>query len=196
MDVENLSRLYAGTGDGVRRSESVEFGLVLLEPGADAAQVQAALKNHLDRDVEIFTKNELTRRVRDIWKKEQPVVEVFGLGLAVGFIIGMIVYYQILFTDIADHHAEFATLTAIGYPNGHLMRVIIAQGLYLSIISFLPGLCLSLVFYTLLQHLTGILMEITALRIILVFSLTMLMCVLSGLMAAQKVFRTEPAEVF
>jgi len=52
------------------------------------------------------------------------------------------------------------------------------------------------VLYYVLQHSTGILMFISWPRGLLIFTLTLFMCVASGLLAVQKVLRADPAEVF
>jgi putative ABC transport system permease protein len=42
---------------------------------------------------------------------------VFSLLTAMGFLVGIILVYQILYTDVADHWSEYATLKAMGYSN-------------------------------------------------------------------------------
>ena len=197
MDADNLARLLARkkTG-GTDILDTPEIGLIRLSPGADASQVIQALDAHLLDDVRILTKEEMIERIKEKWKSDQPVVQVFGLGLIVGFSIGMIICYQILFTNISDHSAEFATLKAIGYNDAYLIRTVMTQGLYLALTSFGPGLLASFVFYTLLQHMTGIWMRFTVLRAAGIFGLTLIMCVLSAYLAARKVIRMDPAEVF
>jgi putative ABC transport system permease protein len=50
-----------------------------------------------------------------IGRKAQPSAFIFGLGVAMGFIVGIVIVYQILYTDVSDHLAEYATLKAMGY---------------------------------------------------------------------------------
>ena len=38
--------------------------------------------------------------------------------LVVGFVVGMVICYQVIYSDIADHMAEFATLRAMGSRYG------------------------------------------------------------------------------
>lgn len=197
MDVDNLARLLKRKETGLENiRDTPEIGLIRLSPGADAQKVIQALDAHLLDDVRVVTKEEMIRRIKEKWKSDQPVVQVFGLGLIVGFTIGMIICYQILFTDISDHSAEFATLKAIGYSNAYLIRTVVTQGFYLALAAFGPGLLASFVFYTLLQHMTGIWMRITVYRAAGIFALTLIMCVVSAYLAARKVTRMDPAEVF
>ncbi len=195
MDRDNLARAWGDTGEA-DILDSPEFGLVRLFPDADLLKVKAALADRLAKDMQVMTKAEMVTRIKDKWKQDQPVVAIFGLGLLVGFAIGMIICYQILFTDISDHAAEFATLKAMGYTNGFLIRTVMAQGVYLALVSFGPGLLASFVFYNLLQQLTGIWMTVTVPRALAIFILTLAMCVVSAFFAARKVIRMDPAEVF
>ena len=64
-----------------------------------------------------------------------------------GLIVGMVIVYQILFSDIASHLKEYATLKAIGYSNGYLRRTVPGAALILAILGFIPGLVLSVVLY-------------------------------------------------
>jgi len=76
------------------------------------------------------------------------------------------------------------------------VRVVMQEGLYLSLLAFFPGLLLSMLFYSILQNLSGIIMRMTPGRIAIVFTMTVLMCLVSSFIAIRKVIRTDPAEVF
>jgi putative ABC transport system permease protein len=181
---------------GGTEASRVEFGLVAVTPGYDVEKVQADLQKALPNDVRVLTKQELADRVKHFWASSKPVGYVFGLGTFVGFLIGVTICYQILFTDIVDHLPQYATLKAIGYPNSYLVKLVLQQAIYLGIIGFFPGLVCSLGIYALLQGSTGILMQLTPGRVVMVFVLTVAMCALSGLIAIRKVISSDPAEVF
>ena len=42
-----------------------------------------------------------------------------------GIVVGMVIVYQILFTDVASHLRDYATLKAVGFTNGYLRQVVI-----------------------------------------------------------------------
>src|SRR5262249_36783592 len=121
---------------------------------------------------------------------------VFGLGMGMGFIIGAVICYQILFADVADHLAEYATLKAIGYRNRYLTWVILQEALLLGVLGFLPGLALGWLLYTGIAGWTGLPLRLTLARSLLILVLTVMMCVLSGAIALAKVQSADPAEVF
>jgi putative ABC transport system permease protein len=143
-----------------------------------------------------LTKKELAAKVRDYWANSKPIGYVFGLGTVVGFLIGVTICYQILFTDINDHLPQFATLKAIGYDNRYLFKIVLQQALLLGAIGFFPGVACALGVYAILESATGIQMRLTLGRMVFVFILTLLMTSVSGFIAVRKVISSDPAEVF
>ncbi len=113
-----------------------------------------------------------------------------------GLVVGTIICYQILFTDITDHIAEFATLKAMGYGSMYFLRLVLQQSIYLTILGFVPGLMITYLLYQLLAKTTGLMMIFTPGRIGLVFLLTLGMCVVSGLLAVRKLWSADPASLF
>jgi putative ABC transport system permease protein len=174
----------------------VEFGLIRVAPGYSVAAVQDQLTQALPDDVQVLTKKELADRVKAYWASSKPVGYVFGLGTFVGFLIGITICYQLLYTDIVDHMPQYATLKAIGYTNGYLTLIVLQEALYLGVLGFLPGVFCSLAIYAVLESVSGILMRLTPGRIAVVFVLTLVMCSVSGMIALRKVINSDPAEVF
>lgn len=121
---------------------------------------------------------------------------MFTLLTSMGFAVGIILVYQILYTDVADHWAEYATLKAMGYKNIFLLGVVIQEAIILSVLGFIPGFCISTLLYGATANATGLLMQMTAPRAISTFALTFVMCLISGTIAVRKVQATDPAEVF
>ena len=161
------------------------------------ADVQRQLRETLaDGDVEVLTKEELLEREKDYWRNETPIGFVFGLGVAIGFVVGIVICYQILSSDVADHLAEYATLRAIGYPGRYLSLVVFQEGLMLALGGFLPGLALSVVMYWYLHEQTGLPLRLTVWRAGYVFVLTVAMCSVSAWLALRKAREADPAEVF
>jgi putative ABC transport system permease protein len=191
--IEMLRRRWA-VGDP--RAE-VEIGLVRLDPTADrTAVVQNARNAFPEGDLDILTIDELLERERRFWLDNTPIGFVFGLGMALSFIIGMVICYEILSSDVADHIVEYATLKAIGYPNRYLSMVVIQQALLMALSGFLPGVVISWVIYQWLSYMTSLPMWMTPARVVFVLGLTVIMCTVSGMMALRKAQQIDPAEVF
>jgi len=184
----------ARTGEAV--PERIEFGLVKLAPGASLRETRRALESVLPEDVRVLTKPEFADRIRVYWGASKPVGYVFGTGMVVGFLIGVTICYQILYTGILDHLPQYATIKAIGYDDAYLVRLVVEEALYLAVGGFAGGLLLTIVIYALLQAFTSVPMHLSFLRLAVVFVLTLVMCVASGLIAVRKAIEADPAEVF
>jgi putative ABC transport system permease protein len=176
--------------------ENVEIGLIRLAPGADPEQAKKLLTERLGPDVTIMTRDEYKDMERRFWLAHAPIGFIFGMGTAIGFIVGMVICYQILSTDVADHLSEYATLKAIGYPNRALSAVVMQEAVILALLGFLPGLIGTAVLYAVLDKLTGLPMRLTLGRGSLILVLTVVMCIGSGFLALRKVQAADPAEVF
>ena len=186
--------MYAGPRGA--EAELIEFGLIRLAPGADRDAVQRAIRAHVSPAVSVLRPEEFSSRVRYFWGQSKPVGFVFGLGLAVGFLIGLTICYQILYVDICDHLPQYATLKAIGYDNAYLLSVVLKQALYLAVMGFIAGLGVSRAVYATVEFYTKVPMFFTPLRVGGVGVLTLVMCLVSGLIAIGKALDADPAEVF
>jgi putative ABC transport system permease protein len=129
------------------------------------------------------------------WQKSTAIGFIFTLGTVMGFIVGIVIVYQILYTDVSDHMAEYATLKAMGYGNFFLARVVIQEAFLLSILGFIPGLGISFFLYNLTKNATLLPLYIWD-KAIPVLILTMIMCVISGTISLRKVQSADPAEIF
>ncbi|MBD2463106.1 FtsX-like permease family protein [Oscillatoria sp. FACHB-1407] len=177
-------------------TEGVDIGLIRTIPGIDIHQFVLTLRQHLPDDVFVLTKAELAQQERTYWQTNTSIGFVFTLLSGMGFAVGSVLVYQILYTDIADHGSEYATLKAMGYTNRFLLSVVVQEALILSILGFVPGLLVSALLYHLAAQSTGLLFALTVERVLTQFVLTVLMCLISGAIAVRKVQATDPAEVF
>lgn len=193
LSADNFAALFPRGADTLNH---VDTGIVTIEPGRVAETVREELRRALPGDVDVFTKREFAGRERAFWQNSSPVGFVFGLGVAMGFLVGVVICYQILSADVADHQAEYATFKAMGYSNSYLTGVILQEALWLSLLGFVPGLVVSLVLYALLENATGLPLRCTLARGAFVLVLTLLMCFLSGIVAVRKVQQADPADVF
>jgi putative ABC transport system permease protein len=185
------------TRPGVSPLAEVDLIAVRLERGADPEAVQRELRSTFAAgDVEVLTRGEMVAREKWFWWTNTPIGFAFGAGVVLGFVVGMVICYQILSSDIADHSAEYATLKAIGYSNRYLSLVVLQEALILAASGFVPGMAVTFGVYVLLTDITGLPMEVTFGRVALVLGLTVAMCVASAWMAVGKVKKVDPADVF
>jgi putative ABC transport system permease protein len=174
----------------------VDIGLVKIDPNADVREVKRTLIGFMPPDVVVLTKDELVAREQQFWRTATPIGYVFKFGVALGFIVGIIICYQILYADISDHLPEYATLKAMGYPPSYFIGVVLQEALLLSILGFIPGMVCSEILYGGLGKLTGLLLELNVMRAVGVLAITSVMCVISGLFTMRKLLSLDPAELF
>ncbi len=190
---QNFLRLFPKKQPG-----AVSLGLIKLEPDADINQVKNALNNHFAdlEDVRVMTKEEFIDFEQTYWGTNRPIGIIFGFGTVIGFVVGVVIVYQILSTDVNDHLAEYATFKAMGYRHSYLLGIVFEEAIILAICGFIPGLGISLGLYTLMRKTTALPVYITLLRAIGVFALTLMMCVVSGAIATRKLHSADPADIF
>ena len=141
-----------------RQTGSVTVGLIYIQPGYDIQQVKAALKSHLqnNQDVRVLTRQEFIKFEEDYWKKESPIGFIFTLGVSMGFMVGVILVYQVLSTDVNSHLKEYATFKAMGYQNSYLLSVIFEEAIILAALGFIPGFFIPLGLYQLARNATNL----------------------------------------
>lgn len=188
---QNFMRLFPA-----RTLGHVNVGLVKLKPGADPEVVRAALEAGLARDVVVLTKQGYIDREKDYWDGATPIGTVFRFGVIMGLFVGAIIVYQILYADISDHLAEYATLKAMGYTGRYLMAVVLMEALILAVAGFLPGTAVSAWAYRLTAAQTMLPMRLTTVTSAVVLGLTVVMCWTSALIAIRKLASADPAEIF
>lgn len=113
-----------------------------------------------------------------------------------GFIVGVIIVYQVLSTDVNAHMKEYATFKAMGYRNFYLLGVVFEEALILALLGFIPGSLLPLGLYQLTKKATNLPIAMTIARATTVFILTVIMCAISGAIATRKVQSADPADMF
>jgi putative ABC transport system permease protein len=193
---ETLATIFPQRPPSVNPLDSVDLGLVRIAPNASAAEVRDELVRRLPDDIRVFLKQDYIDQELNFWNSNTPVGFIFGLGSALGFAVGVIICYQILYTDIADHVAEFATLKAMGYPFRYFVGVVLAEAVWLAVLGFVPGVAISAVAYKGLGAATGLMMNLSVPRVLLILVLTIAMCVVSAGLAIRRLIGTDPAELF
>ncbi|MCR9292404.1 MAG: FtsX-like permease family protein [bacterium] len=176
-------------------ADSIDIGL--LHAATDHPEELAAeLERLAPSQIMVKTTTGLIEDEKRFWNRQTPIGRIFLIGTIMGLVVGAIICYQIQFTDITDNMPEFATLKAMGYGTSYFWSVILSQSFYLACLGFLPGLMIAQLLYMMLSAWSGLIMEMSLLRIAVVFLLTLLMCATSGALAIRKLFRADPASLF
>lgn len=166
-------------------------------PGASAEAVASRLAEHLAAEpVQVRTLEAAKAADLNYQTTQRPTGVIFGFSVAMAVLVGLIIVYQVLSTDVADHLAEYATFKAVGYPHRFFLGIVLEESAILGLLGFLPGLLTSLGLYQVVSGLTGLPVKMTLTRAVVVFSGTILACATSGAMAARRLRTADPAELF
>lgn len=179
-----------------RNAASVSLGLIRLKPGYDPDRVAAQMRSHLPNDVRVLTAREFIQFEENYWRVASPVGFIFGLGTVMAFIVGVVIVYQVLSTDVNAHIKEYATFKAMGFPNSYLLSIVFEEAIVLAFLGFIPGFTLPHILYALTARATALPLYMTQSRAILVLTLTLVMCMLSGAIATRKLQGADPADMF
>ncbi len=187
----NFLRMFKRRDPGL-----IDVGVVKLKPGSDVNTTISALKAYFPQDVKVFSKEEFIDFEKSYWQTGTSIGFIFSLGTVMGFIVGIVIVYQILYTDVADHLSEYATLKAMGYTDFYLLTVVFQEALILSIVGFFPGMLAAVGLYTMTRNATNLPLLMTVARATTVLILTMIMCTISGAIAVRKLRAADPADMF
>jgi putative ABC transport system permease protein len=188
---ETFLKLMPSTPPG-----SIELGLIRLAPGSDLQAASSRLKALLPDDVKILTKQGFEEFEKNYWRSSTAIGFIFTLGSAMGFVVGCVIVYQILYSDVSDHLPEYATLMAMGYRLVGLLGVVAREALILAALGYLPAYISAQLLYGLVRSGTNLPVAMDPQRAVLVFSLILVMCLGSAAVAMRRLGDADPAEIF
>lgn len=174
----------------------VSLGLVAVAPGTDAAAVAEAIRRVVPDNVEVLTRAEVLARERQRWVQGTSLGLIFQLGVWLAVVVGASIVYQVLAADVIKHLPEYATLRAMGYGQWFLAGVVLRQAMILGLLGFLPGALASMGVYSLVGWAARIPIGMNWQRMGMVLGMSLVMCVISGMAALNKLRSAEPADLF
>jgi len=191
ISAKNFVRLFP-----FRNLDQVNLGLIQLKPRVDPDRAAASLRNLLGGDIRVFTRPELEAHETAYWTTRTSVGLLFGSGLIISFIVGVMVVYQILATLVGRQLPQFATLKAVGYGDRFLVGTVITMALLIVLTSFFPALAVAVGVYAVIRDETLLPVEMSGARIAAVFAATLAMAAASALLSMSSLRRADPADLF
>ncbi|MCH1457703.1 MAG: ABC transporter permease DevC [Synechococcus sp. MOX_bin73] len=174
----------------------IEVGLIRLKPGTNPDLAVERLQQRLPDDVTVLTKQGFIDFEQNYWKSSTSIGFIFTLGAAMGFVVGCVIVYQVLYTDVSDHLPEYATLMAMGYRISHLLGVVMREGFYLAALGYVPAYIAGQGLYWFVRNATKLPVGMDPARAITVLVMILVMCMLSSLLAMRRLIDADPAEIF
>jgi putative ABC transport system permease protein len=184
-----------GQMEGTDILADVTVGVLSLEPGANRQAVIQRIQANLSKDIKVLTPEALVQGERD-FVATWPEGKILNFGAAIGFIVGIVIVYQVIYTDVSEHLPEYATLKAMGYKDRDLSWVVLQESLILAIMGFIPGYLASYGIYYLMAKFIEFPVSMDLGIALQVFALNIIMCTLSGVIAIKKLRTADPADIF
>ncbi|HCF30622.1 MAG TPA: ABC transporter, partial [Cyanobacteria bacterium UBA11049] len=107
-----------------RPPEMIDIGAITLKPGVNPEKVMEELRANLPNDVMIFTQKGFGNFEKQYWATRTPIGFILNLMLTMAAVVGVVIVYQILYSNISSQFVAYATLKAIGYENNYLLKVV------------------------------------------------------------------------
>ncbi|MFK7768306.1 MAG: FtsX-like permease family protein [Mariniblastus sp.] len=198
IDERGFAKLFPNHSEA-----DVTIGLIQLNSSQSANPIAArdAINQAMNlrpgsQPVQILTRREVVDREVRHWIGNTPIGFIFIAGVVIAMMVGAIVVYIVLSSDISKQIGEYATLKAMGYRNSYLSRVVLEQAIILGVTSYIVAYFSSLFLYSVIGNAANLPLTMTVSRQIIVFVATLTMCCMSGAIAMQKLRRADPADLF
>jgi putative ABC transport system permease protein len=187
----NFSRLLPQRGLGM-----VNLVAIRLKPGVDPDRAAANLQKLAGPDTRLFTRAQLTAHETSYWTTRTSVGLIFGSGLLISLVVGIMVVYQIVSTQVSRQLPQFATLKAVGYDNKALAGTVAVMSVMIAVAGFAPALAAAALLYDEIRQKTLLPVTLTGTHIAEVLVASLVMAAVSALLAVAGLRRADPADVF
>ena len=178
---------YVGTDNTV-------FIIVSVEDGYSYKEVINRLRRSLS-NVDIYTKDEFSRKTRLYWTIETGVGLSFLITILISFLIGMLIVGQTIYNSTIEYLKEFGTLKAIGATNLNIYQIIFSEALINASIGYVIGLIFTLLSIKIYDA-SEMVFTIKLWVALLVFFLSLIMCLSAAFFSVRKVRKIDPALLF
>jgi putative ABC transport system permease protein len=187
----NFAKLFPQRGSTI-----VNLGAIRLKAGVDPDRAARDLQKLTGADTRIFTRPELDAHETAYWTTRTSVGIIFGSGLLISFVVGIMIVYQIVSTQVGRQLPQFATLKAIGYRDRSLATTVSAMSLLIVIAGFIPAFAAALGLYSIIRQKTLLPVMMSEMRLLAVFAAALGMALISALLSVWVLRRADPADVF
>lgn len=180
-----------------RNSAAPDHILLRLRPGADVSAVVKRLQTLIsDPSLRIRSYPDAAQEELSFQQTKRPTGVIFGFGVLIGVLVGLVIVYQVLSTDVADHLREYATFKAMGYGPRFFAGIVLEEALILGVLGFIPGFAVGATMLTVMGKITTLPLAVTPSKAVTVLAGTVVFSALSGLIATRRLAAADPADLF
>ncbi len=180
-----------------RSSGAPDHILLKLVLGANPDIVTARLQKLIsDKSLRIRSYAAAAAADLSYQQTKRPTGIIFGFGVIIGVLVGIVIVYQVLSTDVADHLSEYATFKAMGYSQRFFLSIVLEEALILGVLGFIPGFAVASLLLAGMAAATTLPLAMTTSMAVMVFVGTVIACSLSGAFATRRLAAADPADLF
>lgn len=180
-----------------RSSAAPDHILLRLRPGTDVAATVTRLRALIsDQSLRIRSYEDAAQEDLTYQQTQRPTGVIFGFGVLIGVLVGLVIVYQVLSADVADHLREYATFKAMGYGPRFFLGIVIEEALVLGLFGFVPGVLIGAGILALMGAVTTLPLGMTPDMAVTVFVGTVVFSALSGVIATRRLAAADPADLF
>lgn len=176
-----------------RTRKHLQYVLVRVKPDQDIAEVARRIESI--PGIRALTNAEFERQTMWWILNQTGILINFGITIALGVVIGLLVAGQTFYTFILDNLRNFGALKAMGVGNARILMMMAIQVIFVTLIGF--GLGVGMAAFT------GAMFEQGGLAFKMVWQIpviglicVMLCCLAAGALSIVKVMKLEPGVVF
>ena len=174
--------------------DNTVFIIASVEDGYSDKKVINTLRRSLS-NVDVYTKDEFSRKTRLYWTIETGVGLSFLITILISFLIGMLIVGQTIYNSTIEYLKEFGTLKAIGATNLNIYQIIFSEALINASIGYVIGLIFTLLSIKIYDA-SEMVFTIKLWVALLVFFLSLIMCLSAAFFSVRKVRKIDPALLF
>lgn len=171
----------------------MNYVMVKLSPGEDVAAAQARIS--AATGLTALTGAQFIAKTEDYILNETGILVNFGLAVALGFIVGVLIAGQTLYNFTIDNLRYYGTLKAMGATNLRLMGMVLVQVLAVAAIGYGLGVGAGSLLGKVVGD-AGLAFRMPWQIPVLSAAAILVCCLIAGVVSMSRVLRLEPAVVF
>lgn len=178
------------------RPDRVSIGLVEADGSEPAERTAERLRRILPSDVVVETRERLLAQEKSYWRNATSLGINLAVGCGVSILVGIIVIYNVLSSDISNRLSEYATMKAMGFDDRALASLVRLQAAGFALLAFPVSLGLAEIGYQVTRHETFLPVHMTWVRGAGVLVLGLGMALFSGQLAMRRLRYADPGDLF
>lgn len=174
--------------------DKVHFVMAKFETGADREATLERLRkmNHYD----VYATGSFSDKVRSYWATKTGIGIGIGVTMVLGFIVGLVIVAQTMYSATVERIREYATLKAMGATNWEICSTLLVQALLVAFGGYGAGAIVAMFAKSLPLMDTVIAVDLSPELFGYSFVATLVMCLGASVASVARVLKVDPASVF